>query len=398
MKWFSNKISAVAIAALACCFASAESADSIAATPLQWRVGVEFSPAFVPHTNRYLSGENTAGKATDAAFAGSLRGDFSFSPASRKGRLYPGLYQGLGVDARGFSGGMLGSPVSVYVFQGAPVARLGRRLWLGYEWQFGAAFGWKHRSEVTDDAPFGENGAISTAVTAHMGVALKLHYRLNTRWQLSAAIGATHFSNGNTSYPNAGVNTVGLSIGAAYSLTPGPADAPAAPAADAEADAGEWFFDITAYGGWRKRGLALAGDAVMCPGRFGVAGLQLAPMRKFNRWVAAGVSLDMQYDESAGLAPYWVEGTWGDEVRFRRPPFGKQFSAGLSAHAELTMPIFAINAGLGYDFVCPDGGQRFYQSLALKTFVTRNLYLNVGYRLGRFRDPQNLMLGLGVRL
>ena len=93
-----------------------------------------------------------------------------------------------------------------------------------------------------------------------------------------------------------------------------------------------------------------------------------------------------------------MEGTWGEGVRFRRPPFGKQLSAGLSAHAELTMPIFAINAGLGYDFVCPDGDRRFYQSLALKTFVTRNLYLNVGYRLGRFRDPQNLMLGLGVRL
>ena len=70
----------------------------------------------------------------------------------------------------------------------------------------------------------------------------------------------------------------------------------------------------------------------------------------------------------------------------------------MSAHAELTMPIFSVNAGVGYDFVCPQGNQRFYQSLSLKTFVSRRLFLNVGYRLGNFKYPQNLMLGIGVRL
>lgn len=62
------------------------------------------------------------------------------------------------------------------------------------------------------------------------------------------------------------------------------------------------------------------------------------------------------------------------------------------------MPIFAVNVGLGYDFLNPKGNKRFYQSLTLKTFITRNIFLNVGYRLGNFKDPQNLMLGVGVRL
>lgn len=85
-------------------------------------------------------------------------------------------------------------------------------------------------------------------------------------------------------------------------------------------------------------------------------------------------------------------------IRFRRPPFGKQISIGLSAHAELTMPVFSVNAGMGYDIINPKGNKAFYQSLAVKTFVSRNIYLNVGYRLGSFKDPQNLMLGIGVRL
>lgn len=39
----------------------------------------------------------------------------------------------------------------------------------------------------------------------------------------------------------------------------------------------------------------------------------------------------------------------------------------------------------------------FYQILALKTFLTRNLFLHTGYQLSKFKDPNNLMLGLGWR-
>ncbi|MDE6400294.1 MAG: acyloxyacyl hydrolase, partial [Muribaculaceae bacterium] len=95
---------------------------------------------------------------------------------------------------------------------------------------------------------------------------------------------------------------------------------------------------------------------------------------------------------------YWVEGSYEDNIKFRRPPFGKQISVGISAHAELTMPIFSVNVGLGYDVVNPQGEKAFYQSLTLKTFLKKIIYLNTGYRLGNFKDPQNLMLGIGVRL
>lgn len=162
--------------------------------------------------------------------------------------------------------------------------------------------------------------------------------------------------------------------------------------------ASPWLCDIVAYGAWRKRVVRLDGEPYLCPGKFGVAGIQIAPMRRFGPMFATGISLDMQYDESAGLPPYWVSGTTGDDMKFYRPPFGRQLSIGLSAHAELTMPIFAINVGMGYDMLSPRGNKRFYQSLTLKTFVTRHLFINTGYRLGAFKDPQNLMLGVGVRL
>ena len=121
-------------------------------------------------------------------------------------------------------------------------------------------------------------------------------------------------------------------------------------------------------------------------------------MRSFNRWVAAGGSLDLQWDESAGLEEYWIEGTSDEYIKLLRPPFLKQTSVGVSAHAELAMPIFSLNAGMGLNILNPKGDRRFYQTLTLKAFISKHIFLNAGYRLGSFKDPQNLMLGFGVRL
>lgn len=382
------------------CLSAAVSSDTIPAMfsrPVHWRIGAELSPAWVPETNVFLKGENPEGKHINASFSGDIRADFSFDPSTREGILYPGLYQGVGVGVNSFfSNSLLGTPVSAYVYQGAPICRLNSRLWLGYEWQFGAAFGWKHY-----DIETAENNAVaSTSVTAHMGIGLKFHYALTDRWQMSFGLAAHHFSNGNTSWPNAGANKIGATVGIAYTINPAEDTSHGNAALESMADRHRWLYDLTLYGAWRKRVLSVGTPAEqqICPGRFGVAGLQFSPMYTLDRWVAVGPSLDMQWDESAGLAPYWVEGSYADNIRFMRPPFGKQLSIGLSAHAELTMPIFSVNVGLGYNVLNPKGDKAFYQQLTLKTFITRNIYLNTGYRLGAFKDPQNLMLGLGVRL
>ncbi len=380
--------------------ATSDSIPSGFSRPLQWHIGAEVDGAYVPATNTFLKGGNPMGKRIKGSFSGSLRADFSFDDNTRQGLLYKGTYQGVGIGARSFfTHTLTGTPVCAYVYQGAPIARFSDKLWLGYEWQFGAAFGWKHYDEATANY----NGAISTPVTAMMSLGLKLHHSLSPRLTLSVGIGATHFSNGNTSWPNAGVNTVGASLGITYALNPRPgaSGATSATVLEEEADRHRWFYDIMVYGAWRKRVVMVGSynpEPELCPGKFGVLGLQFSPMYSLNRRVAVGPSIDLQWDESAGLEPYWMEGTFDDYIKFERPPFDKQIKAGISAHAELTMPIFHINAGLGYDLLNPTGDKRFYQSLALKTFVTQKIYINVGYRLGDFNTPQNLMLGLGVRL
>lgn len=365
---------------------------------LGWRVGIEASPSWVPGTSGFLKGKNPEEKRIGSGFSGGVRADFSFNPSTRAGILYRGLYQGVGVGASTFfSSRLFGTPVSVYAFQGAPIVHFSDRVWFGYEWQFGAALGWKHFDSQLPD----NNAVISTAVTAHMGLGLKLHYSLSDRWKMTFGVAARHYSNGNTSWPNGGLNSLGASLGIEYLINPcGETPVIRDKKIYEEADRGRWLYDIMAYGAWRKRVVNI-GDPVepqLCPGKFGILGLQFSPLRRLNRWVAVGPSLDLQWDGSAGLSPYWVEGTTGDMIRFLRPSFGKQLSVGVSAHAELTMPIFSVSAGLGYDFVNPKGDRAFYQSLILKTFITKKIYINTGYRLGSFKDPQNLLLGIGFRL
>ena len=140
---------------------------------------------------------------------------------------------------------------------------------------------------------------------------------------------------------------------------------------------------------------------MLVPGSFGIVGLNFTPMYNFSRYFRAGVSLDAQYDESANIGRHIVDGLIypsEDNIRFHRPPFREQFSVGLSLRAEVVMPIFSINLGIGRNVLCKGRDtDAFYQILALKTHLTRRFFLHVGYQLSRFKDPNNLMLGLGWR-
>lgn len=136
------------------------------------RTGLELSPAYVPGTRSFLREDNPYSRDISHSLCGSLCFDFSFNKESVESILYPGLYQGIEIGSTSFtSDELMGNPVSVYVYQGAPIVRFGPKLWLGYGWTFGVAFGWKHYTEESPD----NNAVVSTSVTAHIACGLKLN-------------------------------------------------------------------------------------------------------------------------------------------------------------------------------------------------------------------------------
>lgn len=373
----------------------------------QWRVGAKITPSAVLPTNVFYKGANIKGKKIHAGLAEDITSSFTFDPLSQEGALYPELYTGAGLSIRTyFDRTLLGTPGSFYLLQGAPFAHFGNHWSLGYEWNFGISYGWKH----TSYDPIETASAISTPVLAHMGVALKLNYEIDPRWRLTLGLEATHFSNGNTSWKNGGMNTAGLSFGASYLLNP--YSGRREESSDIIfSDKGKWLFDIMGYGAWHQavRTVTLPIDypvdfdttaEVLVPRKFGVAGITFSALRRLNQWIAVGPGAELKWDGSSGLSYYWEDGEdpTFENLKFREARFGKQISAAVTGQAELTTPIFAVNAAIGLNVLNPHGDKFFFQQLTFKAFVTEKVFLNIGYRLGNFSDPLNLMLGLGVRL
>lgn len=358
------------------------------------RIGLDIRPGYVVPTNSFLEGDNLQQKIIEQSLSLHLKYAFQFSKNSNLGRMYPHAYQGIGVSYNTFyCPAELGNPVTVYAFQGAPIVRFSPRLSFDYEWNFGASFGWKKYDEQYNP----QNEVIGSKINAYINLGFLLNWQFHPQWKLAAGVDFTHFSNGNTHYPNGGLNIIGGRVGIVRTF--GDTD-----------NASEGIvpkrlfikphvsYDLVLYGATRKRGFVKDNVPSLVPGSFGIAGLNFAPMYNFNNYFRAGLSMDAQYDESANIKDYKLEGSYSDDLKFHRPPFREQFAVGLSLRAELVMPIFSINAGFGRNLIgSGEDAKGFYQILALKTYVTRHLFLHVGYQLREFKDPNNLMLGVGYR-
>lgn len=360
------------------------------------KIGVDIRPGYVTPTSSFFEGNNAHQKKIKQSLSVHLKYAFQFNKDSYLGRMYPYAYQGIGVSYSSFfCTSELQNPVTVYAFQGSRIAQLSPRLSFDYEWNFGASFGWTKYDEENNP----RNVVIGSKINAYINLGFLLNWQIRPDWNLTAGVDFTHYSNGNTHYPNAGVNPIGARIGVVHTL--GGEAAVSTPGTSLSRDPSvrpHVSYDLVVYGATRKRGLISDSESFLIPGSFGIVGLNFNPMYNFNKYFKAGVSLDAQYDESANIKDYRVEGTFSDNVKFHRPPFREQFAVGVSIRGELVMPIFSINAGIGRNLIYSgEDTKGFYQILALKASVTRHLFLHVGYQLSKFKDPNNLMLGLGYR-
>lgn len=361
------------------------------------QIGFDFRPEYILPTNPFIKGDNARQQPVRRAFSTHLRYGFQFSPSSALGRLYPYAYQGIGLSYTAFDNAReLGRPVAVYAFQGSRIAGVGSKLSVDYEWGFGASFGWKHYDPVTN--PYNE--VVGSSINAFLNLGILLHWRFLPGWLATAGIDITHYSNGSTHYPNAGINMIAGRVGISRIIN---ADASmsgsdASRSRKAHAFRRHFSYDLILFAAPKQKGLYWQGKAYLASGQYGVLGLNFTPLYNVNRYFRGGVSLDMKYDESSNIAQHVADTSTEDHLQFYRPPLKEQITVGLSVRGELVLPIFSVNAGIGTNVYAktPDG-RGLYQVLALKASFTRNLFLHVGYQMHRFRDPDNLMLGLGVR-
>ena len=351
----------------------------------------DFKPGAILHTNEFLRGNNPEMRTMNHDMGFHLKYAFSAPEQSRTMLIYRDAYQGVGVAYNDFNP-QLGNPLSVYLLQGARIASCNDRLSLNYEWNLGLAFGWNPYDEFSNP----DNKVIGSHVTAYIGLGFYLRWILSRHIDLNAGVDAAHYSNGNTKYPNFGLNTVALRIGATYCINRQSSrllhrHTPVPPSERGLS------YDFIAYGAWRQ--MALYGDdySLLLEGKAAVCGFNFNPMYRINHWLKFGASLDGIYDRTANLIELPTDG-YETHTPYERPSAAKQMALGLSARAEFTMPYFAVNVGIGHNILNATGEfSGVYEILALKINVTRHALLHIGYSLNNFHTPRHLMLGVGWR-
>lgn len=361
------------------------------------RIELEAMPSTILHTNEYLKGENYEGRTMNHAFTARLRYAFSLPQQNPKSQIYKGAYQGIGMAYHEFNK-QLGNPISVYIFQGAKIASLSPRLSFNYEWSLGLTMGWHPYDKENNP----ENRVIGSKTTAYIDADFYLNYALSNAFDVNLGASISHYSNGNTKFPNAGLNVLGARVGLAYYINRRLEEAKRARTDVPKFQRG-MSYDLVLYGAWKQAGVYLDdGDGIALPGKYGVFGFNFNPMYNISHWLNAGLSLDGTYDRSSNLyiEDFIVsEGSTESYVdHVRKPSTSKQIALGLSGRAEFVMPYFTINVGIGANFLNPtDSFSGIYEVLALKLSMSKRTFLHIGYTLTDFEKPNHLMLGLGYR-
>ena len=358
------------------------------------RLSIELHPSYVVPTHKFLRKNNLQQEPINFSLSGHLKYAFQFKEGSKFNQMYPHAYQGIGVGYGSFFSDELGSPFGCYAFQGSRITEFRKGLTLDYEWNFGVTFGWTEYHQEHNIY----NHVIGTDIDAYMNLGVMLNWQLSPHYQLSTGVAMSHFSNANTHYPNQGLNQIEARIGVVRTFGETNDKGEFKPTTRATLRIPRHMsYDVILYGAFRVREYNQDHKKYIPDHGFGVYGLNFTPMYHCNNSLSAGVSLDLQYDESANLENH-VASLEGNKVTYYNQPFREKISAGFSVRGEWAMPIFAINAGIGYNVYAKGfDSKKFYQVLAMKIFMNRNLFVHIGYQMNQFKDPNNLMLGLGYR-
>lgn len=369
--------------------------DSFEPNGFSHRAEMEYRQAFILPSAPFYKNANQTGLAIRNAFSGHLKYSIGLPEGVLGHRIFIDTYQGVGFAFYHFENGEeLGKPLMAYLFQKSRILRLSPRIMLDYEWNFGISAGWNPYDYF--DNP--NNVIIGSKLNAYINAGISLNWRAGKRWMITGGGDFTHFSNGNTDFPNAGLNLTGVKLGMIYDFKGKDKEEGRREFADLTVPKypGHLSYDLVLFGSWRRKGVDFFGDLVASPYQYPVAGVYFAPMYNFDYRFRAGVSADAIYDGSANV--YTEDYIVGTEQPFYRPHWNRQIAMGVSARGEYVMPVFVIGVGIGTHVLHKGGDFRgTYQSIALKIRTSRKTFIHIGYSIKDFYEPNYLMLGMGFR-
>ncbi len=330
---------------------------------------------------------------------GSMSLKYVFGAAGDKWQqiAYGLPYYGIGVS--GFEFGRnedLGSPISIYLLQGATIAQLTRRMALNYELNLGLATNWVPYDPI--DNPY--NNAIGSVVNTHVGANLYLKWYLSQLFDIHLGASLFHASNGSSRQPNNGINTGSLFVEVAYNFN----RKELANRYDASLIVPEFqpLYESDIQFIISSKNVKASTDDTGLPSaindyQFNVFGVNYYLLRRSNYKYKYGLGAEFLYDGSVNATRYRqqseIDGEWYDVTR--QAPFTERLALGLSAKGEIVKPLYTVFANVGYTVIQADDSERFYQSIGVKVPLKENLYGTFCIRAKNFSQAQILYWSLG---
>jgi hypothetical protein len=311
------------------------------------QISAEIRPGAVFQTNDFLRGYTEPGKEHRYFYSLHFKYAIQFKPHTLVDRIFEGTYQGIGFNYYNFGDKrQLGNPMSVYLFQGARIAQLNPRLSFNYEWNLGLSWGWKHYDYDTNP----NNVVIGSKLNAYINAAFYLKWRVSREFDLITGVDLTHFSNGNTEIPNAGLNLINFKYGIIYNFNR-EEDKPKqtyTPLVIPDLKS-HITYDFLLFGSWRRKGVMFGDKKIASPCKYNVWGFNFAPMYNLCYRFRTGISIDGVCDTSSGATAEDGIAALGEDSKpqFRHSSIANQLALGVSGRAEYVMPYFAINLGIG---------------------------------------------------
>jgi hypothetical protein len=357
-------------------------------------IRTDFEYGYVLQTDDFLRGNNLS----EGAITDVLGGRIEAGWQSRGGNIYDGMLNyptfGVGFLTYGFpQTGQLGEPNALYLFLNKPYKRWGNKYSFNYFIRLGMSYNW----EPNDPAINPANLVLGSFRNLYISAGIEAEYNFTPRLSTSIGGAFAHFSNGQSSLPNAGMNLLTPHISIKYNFNDGEQMEYKKVEEPEFKDKGmEYYFTI----GNGIRQIFFDTAATGVPKKLGVSypvhNISVAAQYQFNWKGKFGGGLDFIY---WGAQNPGIELGAGGVIQAKPVPTNEKLQLGVFVSYEFVLNNFSIYAQPGYRVIRTEYAGMppdFYQHLAGKYHI-RNLILGVAIRAVNFGIAEYIEWNVGYR-
>ncbi len=348
-------------------------------------------------THEFLQGENATGKPID--YFQSFRLELGWQTDGSKLWHHVFNFPSYGIGLYGidfFDDEELGTPSAIFAFFDWPFKRYAKSA-LSAEFGFGLAYDWQPFEPESN--PY--NLVIGMGRSVYIDAGIKYTYQISEHFDLSGQLSFSHFSNGSTQQPNAGINLIAPRVNLSYIFggrrpLPQRKKLPEYTADNKELTLSLTYgskshvFKVEDYPRSVQQFDSLKRDD------FNVFAFIATYNKQFYYNSKVGIGAEVEYDDALGVKYKYID---GEKVKIDSETKDK-IRAGVFAQYSLVVYKLEGLVGIGYYIYGENPGSlpKIYQRLGAKYYVLENFALGVNLRFYDFSKADNMEFNIAYRI